>query len=101
MPPTSADLPKLAGLVLDMKDLGETPTADFDKKLRPILVAYEAWIKDRETDLKKPDMAQHKKSRQTALERCRTALSRIESGLKLLAQDEQAAEAFRFANLAM
>ena len=30
--------PKLAGLVLDMKELGETPTAELDKKLRPLLV---------------------------------------------------------------
>jgi hypothetical protein len=101
MPPTSADLPKLSGLVLDMKELGETPTADFDKKLRPLLVAYEAWIKDREADLKKPEMGLHKKSGQTALERCRTALARIEAGMTLLAEDEKAAEAFRFANLAM
>jgi len=71
MPPTSADFPKLAGLVLDMKELGETPTAEFDKKLRPLLVAYEAWIKDREADLKKPDMGMHKKSGQSSLERDR------------------------------
>jgi hypothetical protein len=101
VPPTSADLPKLAGLVLDMKELGETPTADFDKKLRPILVAYESWIKDREAEMKKPEMAKHKKSGQTALERCRMALSRIEAGVKLLAEDAQAADAFRFANDAM
>ena len=56
-PPTNADFPKLNGLVLDMKELGETPTADFDKKIRPLLVAYEAWIKDREAELLTPDMA--------------------------------------------
>ena len=100
-PPTPDDLPKLAGLVLDMKELGETKTADFDKKLRPLLVAYEAWIKDREADLKKPNMALHTKAGQTALGRCRAALARIEAGLKLLQEDEKAAEAFRFANLAM
>ena len=100
-PPTSADFSKLAGLVLDMKELGETPTADFDKKIRPLLVAYEAWIKDREADLQKPGMAMHKKSGQATLQRCRTALSRIEAGLKLLTDDKDAAEAFRFANLAM
>jgi hypothetical protein len=101
MPPTSADVPKLTGIVLDMMELGQTPSADFDKKLRPLLTAYEAWIKDREADLKKSDMALHKKAGQAALERCRTALTRIEAGLKLLAQDEKAAEAFRFANHAM
>jgi hypothetical protein len=65
-PPTSADFPKLAGLVLDMMELGQTATADFDNKLRPLLTAYGAWIKDRETDLKKPELALHKKSGQAA-----------------------------------
>jgi hypothetical protein len=100
-PPTVADVPTLAGLVLDMMELGQTPTAEFDKKLRPLLTAYEAWIKDREADLKKPDIALHKKSGEAALDRCRAALVRIEAGLKLLSQDDKAAEAFRFANLAM
>jgi hypothetical protein len=100
-PPTRADVPKLTGLVLDMMELGQTPSAEFDKKLRPLLTAYEAWIKDREADLKKPDMALHKMAGQAALDRCRTALTRIEAGMKLLAQDEKAAEAFRFANQAM
>lgn len=100
-PPTTADFPKLAGLVADMKELGETASADFDRKLRPLLVGYEAWIKDREADLKRPGMASHEKAGQETLERCRTALSRIEAGLRLLGEDEQAADAFRFANLAM
>ena len=64
-------------------------------------MAYEAWIKDRQADLKAPDMAPHKKAGEAAVENCRAALSRIEAGLNLLTQDEQAAEAFRFANLAM
>ncbi len=46
-------------------------------------------------------MASHQTAGQAALERCRKALARIEAGLKLLPEDENAAEAFRFANLAM
>ena len=46
-------------------------------------------------------MAPYQTPGQTALERCREALRRIEAGLTLLPEDEQAAEAFRFANLAM
>ena len=49
----------------------------------------------------KPDMALYQKPGQSALERCREALKRIEAGLTLLDEDEKAAEAFRFANLAM
>ncbi len=83
------------------KELGETKTGDFEKKLRPLLTAYDAWITDREADLKSPEMKQHKDAGKVELERCRTALVRIEAGLKLISTDEKAAEAFRFANLAM
>ena len=69
-------MPKLSGLVLDMKELGETKTADFEAKVRPLLVAYDAWIKEREADLKKPDMAPHKKAGQAALDRCSPLLTR-------------------------
>ncbi|MCG3145305.1 MAG: hypothetical protein HONDAALG_02894 [Gammaproteobacteria bacterium] len=100
-PPVIAEIPKLAGLSLDMKELGETKTDDFDRKLRPLLVAYEAWIKEREAELNAPEMEPHREAGKAALERCRTALARIEAGLKLICSDEKAAEAFRFANLAM
>src|SRR5262249_11756926 len=72
-PPTIADWPKLAGLVEDMKELGETPTAELDKKLRPLVRAYGAWIKDRESDLKKPEMAPYQHAGKSSLERCKNA----------------------------
>ena len=100
-PPTVTDWPKLTGLAVDMKELGESTTAELDKKLLPLLTAYAEWIKEREADLKKPDMALYKQPGQSALDRCKTTLLRIEAGLKLLSEDEKAAEAFRFANLAM
>ncbi len=100
-PPTEADWPKLGDVVLDMKELGETPTSQLEAKLRPLITAYEAWIKDRQADLKKPDMALHQKPGESSLNRCKSALERIEAGLKLLLDDEKAADAFRFANLAM
>ena len=61
LPPTTADWPKMSGLVLDMKKLGETPTSQIESKLRPLITAYDAWIKDRQADLKKPDMALYQK----------------------------------------
>jgi Helicase conserved C-terminal domain len=100
-PPTVADWPKLAGLVVDMKELGETPTPQLEAKLRPLLTAYASWIDDRQADLAKPDMASYQSPGKLALERCREALQRIETGLLLLLEDENAAESFRFANLAM
>jgi len=100
-PPRVSDWPKLAGVVLDMKELGETPTPALEGKLRPLLAAYASWIEDRKADMQTPDMALYQAPGQSALERCRETLGRIEAGIKLLLEDEKAAEAFRFANLAM
>ena len=99
--PALGEIPNLAGLVLDMKELGETATADFDRKLRPLLTAYTAWIAEREAELQMPEMALHREAGEAALDNCRTALQRIEAGLQLITRDAHAAEAFRFANLAM
>lgn len=100
-PPTVADWPKLNGLVVDMKELGETATGDLGNKLQPLVTAYGAWIKEREVELQQPDLAAHQKPGKRALENCRVVLSRIETGIRLLKDDPQAADAFRFANLAM
>jgi hypothetical protein len=66
-----------------------------------LVTAYAAWIHERQADLSKADMASYYVPGRTALERCREAFRRIEAGLALLLEDENAAEAFRFANLAM
>src|SRR5271157_1803011 len=100
-PPTLTDWPKLAGVVLDMKELGETPTSALGAKLRPLMTAYASWIEDRKADLQTPDMALYQSPGHSVLERCRQTLGRIEEGIKLLLEDEKAAEAFRFGNLAM
>jgi hypothetical protein len=100
-PPTAEDIPLLAGLVLDMKVLAQTPTKEFASRLGPLVAAYEAWIADQEAKLSQRDFAAHKLVGKTALQRCRDALVRIKDGLKLISENEQAAEGFRFANRAM
>jgi len=83
-PPTVTDRPKLTGLVVDMKELGEATTAELDKKLRPLLTGYAEWIKEREADLKNPDMALYKQPGQSALDRCKTTLLRIQRATALV-----------------
>ena len=73
-------LAQLAGLVVDMKELGETPTGRLEAKLRPLLTAYAAWIEDREADLRQPDMAPPEAG-PGGPDACREALRRIEAGL--------------------
>ena len=101
--PTPEDEPKLAGLVLDMKQLAEAPRADLGKMLRALPDAYEDWIR-RERARVRSGAARldgFEDSAKLTLDRCEKALARIRDGLALLAGNVNAAEAFQFANRAM
>jgi hypothetical protein len=100
-PPSDRDFPKLAGLALGMKELAETPSKDFAEKLEPLAAAYGTWIDGLEARLGEADLAQHQDAARAAITRCRGTLERVRSGIRLLGENEQAAEAFRFANRAM
>ena len=93
----------LAGLVVDMKELAETPAAELPGKLAALTRAYSGWIEQERAKIDDPreDLAQYRQWAEEALERCTRALARIEEGLALLRKNPQAAEAFRFANRAM
>ena len=102
-PPTGNDLPALENLVLDMKELAQTPTAELPAKLSALPDAYESWIEEQRAKISDPeeDLAGHAEAASAALKKCSRALGRIREGISLLARDEKAAEAFRFANRAM
>lgn len=108
-PPTAADAAvnpafgKLAGLVLDMKELAETPAKQLRPKLQPLLVAYKDWIEQQAAYVAahKDKLAEYGDAPAEAVKKCRQNLDRIEAGLKLLEEDEKAAQAFAFMNRAM
>lgn len=102
-PPTPEDSPALAGLVLDMKELAETDRAGFAAKLGPLPNAYAAWIADQRRKIGDPaeQLDDAVEAANAALANGDQALARIREGIALLAADEQAAEAFRFASRAM
>lgn len=102
-PPTVQEIPELAGLVLDMKELSEISDEGFQEALGALPDAYETWINKRESLAVDPDheLQAHTLSAQEAIKKCRRALQRIRDGIELLSQDANAAEAFRFANHAM
>lgn len=101
VPPTDKDIPAMAGVVLDMKQLAEAD--DHAAKLMPLVTAYEEWIEERAREA--ADGARgldaYEKPAGDSLDLCRKAARRIRAGLDLLAGDETAAEAFRFMNRAM
>ena len=108
-PPTADDADenpaygKLNGLVLDMKELAETPAKGLRKKLEPLITAYREWIDGQATKLADSNegLGQFKDAAETAIENCRTTLHRLEAGLNLIEKNPQAGEAFRFMNRAM
>lgn len=99
--PTEADFPALAGLELDMKELGETAQQDLGAKLEPLTRAYEIWIGEREAESQTDEYVVHQDAARAAVARCRTTLDRLRDGLALLAENSRAAEAFQFSNRAM
>ncbi len=102
-PPTPEEIPLLRDVVLDMQTLSETATDDFAAALAPLIDAYQDWIEEQAARLDHPtrDLAAYTISAEAALENCREALTRMRAGIALLDTDDQAAEAFRFANRAM
>ncbi len=102
-PPTQDEISELQGLVLDMKELAETETVEFNRKLGALATTYVEWIAKQEAKLKRPDpgLKPYLPVAKEALKKCSRTLERIREGLNLISTDEQAADAFRFANHAM
>ncbi|MEO3778166.1 DISARM system helicase DrmA [Micromonospora sp. B11E3] len=101
-----ADLPELADVELDMKRLAELaagPAEVLTAALSPLVAGYRAWIDRNEATAGDPARRLHAYLPQVreALSDARTAADRIEAGIRLLATDEMAREAFGFANRAM
>ncbi|MGH2497470.1 MAG: DISARM system helicase DrmA, partial [Ktedonobacteraceae bacterium] len=126
--PSAAELPALAGLVLDMKELaevGEGPSlveagADVEmggdprgrlrasgvtlaERLVPLVTAYADWIEEQERHISDPaaDLEAYRDVAIRALEQCRKTLRRIQQGIDMLASNDDATRAFRFMNRAM
>jgi hypothetical protein len=101
--PTVEDIPALATVVLDMKELAETDSADIERKLGGLGAAYRAWIAEQTARIDNPvsDLAEYRDVAREAMKRCTDSLARIEAGLALMGGNSQAAEAFRFMNRAM
>ena len=102
-PPTSDEIPGLEGLVLDMKALSELADGDLMTALNPLVEAYEGWIQGLEQSLVQPsaELTPFVTVAQQTIATCKQNLERIKAGIDLLGHNQQAAEAFRFANRAM
>lgn len=100
-PPTPADLPALANVVLDMQALSTLADAEFAGALGPLADAYAVWIDGQLAASTAPDVAPYSSVLPQVIGAMHANLARIREGIALLGSDPQAAEAFRFANRAM
>jgi hypothetical protein len=100
---TDQDLPGLAGLMLDMKDLAEVADDALQAGLTPLVTAYRDWIDAQEATLAVPErhLSQYAADARDVIAAARRAADRIEAGIELIRADERARRAFRFANRAM
>ena len=99
--PAEDDIPELRGLTLDMEELGSTAASGFRGRLDPLLKAYRKWIRDQDSRIGSQDLEGHEEAARSSVRNAERALRRIEEGLELLVENDQAASAFRFANQAM
>lgn len=87
---------------LEMLTLGRTSSPDeVVSLLTPVLDAYEKWIGERRTEIPALVSQELRDTASVHIDLCNQALERMRTGLKLLEQDLQVFEAFRFANRAM
>lgn len=102
-PPTPDDIPELANVVLDMKQLAEMPKAELLHSLRAMNKAYGEWITREAAKVEDESerLREHGEAAARAIANCQRAARRIEEGISLLATDEVAEASFRFANRAM
>jgi hypothetical protein len=99
--PTADDLPGLAGLILDMRQLAELNEEALAKTLGVLHQEYTAWIGGQQTRVDAKALGEHERSAREALEKCRRTAERLKAGIDVVLADPKALEAFRFANRAM
>jgi hypothetical protein len=104
-PPQPQEIPGLAGLVLDMKELAteQISASELAAQLQPLINGYQQWIEAETTKMNDPasDLAEFQAPASANLAQCRKTLARLQAGINLLVEDEKAAAAFRFMNRAM
>ncbi len=98
------DRPAMQAMVergyLDMKELAAMSQQDLVTALKLLADDYLSWIKD-QNDRIGVDVVGHDESAKQALARCRDIQKRLLDGIDVLATNEDALNAFRFANEAM
>jgi hypothetical protein len=86
--------------LLDMEKLAEFPREKLVGALNILTEDYGKWIAEQNGRIP-GELGDSKQSAEEVITRCSEVLSRLKEGIAVLQNDDQALEAFRFANKAM
>lgn len=104
-PPTAEDLgfEGLKDVVVDMKALAEADRDTVIPALRALVSTYGEWIARQRSRIEggTDGLGEHPDAGPRSIDRCERARDRIAKGIDILATDDEAWQAFQFANLAM
>ena len=100
--PDPSEFPGLDPAILDMDTLVTGQRSAVIAGLRPLVDGYQGWLDAQEARLESdPNLEGHANIANHHIHHARRAAARIEAGIDLLARDDRAWEAWRFANRAM
>jgi hypothetical protein len=101
--PTHDEVPDMADLILDMKQLATLPDEQIRAALLPLVSAYDAWLDRQAARVTDPDerLAGFAGTATESIQRARRVSSRLRAGIELVSKGGLAAEAFHFTNQAM
>jgi hypothetical protein len=100
--PAPAQVPQLAGLEVDMRTLATAPRAEVVAALRPLADGYLDWLTQQEKRIASDaTLTGYGLPARSHIQDAREAALRIAAGIDLLESDENAWQAWQFANLAM
>jgi len=102
-PPKVEEIPELAGLSLDMKELAQVKPEDLPRLLTPLPHAYACWIEQQQDRLQQQTdgLDAWEVAANRAIANGKETLRRIQEGIHLLQTNPQAVQGFQFANAAM
>ncbi|MCT7992563.1 DISARM system helicase DrmA [Laspinema olomoucense] len=102
-PPKLEEIPELAGLSLDMKELAQGSPEELPRLLNPLPNAYQIWIEGQRQRFNQLDagLEHYQEAANRAIANCEKTLERIQAGIAILQTQPQALKAFQFANEAM
>lgn len=101
--PRPETVPQLAGLVVDMKELSSLDTESLRKALTPLAAGYRSWLDEEEMRISDPNarLVGHEATAREVMADARRIADAIAMGIELICSNDDALDAFRFANQVM